>query len=39
VDVLSGGCGRDWFFADTTGRTGPRDLVFGRRAGDIVTNI
>jgi hypothetical protein len=39
VDVLSSGCGRDWFFADTTGQTGPRDLVFGLRAGDTLTQV
>jgi Ca2+-binding RTX toxin-like protein len=39
VDVLVGGSGRDWFFADTNGHTGPRDLVLGLHAGDVVINI
>jgi len=39
VDVLVGGSGRGWFFADTTGQTGSRDLVLGLQAGDILTNV
>ena len=39
VDVLVGGSGRDWFFADSTGQTGPRDVVLDLHVGDIVTNV
>jgi hypothetical protein len=39
IDVLVGGSGRDWFFADTTGQTGPCDIVLGLHAGDTVTNV
>jgi hypothetical protein len=39
VDVLMGGSGLDWFFADTTGQSGPRDIVLGLQAGDILTNV
>jgi Ca2+-binding RTX toxin-like protein len=39
IDVLVGGSGRDWFFADTSGQTGPKDIVLGLHTGDVVTNI
>jgi hypothetical protein len=39
VDFLFDGSGHNWFFADTNGHTGPRDVVLVVRSGDTVTNI
>jgi hypothetical protein len=39
VDFLDGGAGRDWFIADTTGQTGPCDVVLDAHAKELVTNI
>jgi hypothetical protein len=39
VDVLHGGPGGDWFFADNTGQTGPRDVVIDAHANEVVTTI
>ena len=39
IDHEYGGAGRDWFFADMTSQTGPRDDVDNAHASEVVTNI
>ena len=39
VDTEHGGAGRDWFFADVSGQTGPKDHVDDAHANEVVTNI
>jgi hypothetical protein len=36
ANFLAGSTGRDWFFAETAGETGPRDVVLDAHANEVV---